>query len=431
MLKDLAKYLEGRVYFSRDKEYKSTNTIFNGDISINPKCVIYPNNINDIQFIVNWSREKNLNISVRNGGHMPSGIALNNDVVIDMRLLNSIYLTVDSILVVEAGALNQKVHDFLDIHQIMLPIGISGLVGITGFTLGGGIGIFSKKYGLLCDLLVEVEMILPNGKIIVVNQSSYADLFWALKGAGNNNFGVVTKMKFKTFPALHKVYQINVKFHLDDKIFNKYLQYSLNLDNNTTTYFIMLHDHINIIVYSIGTQKQIEIIYNDLLSFGQILHIKKERLTVKELQMNFDASFNHQVKTIWKSKVIKGAISNQIVNLLFKYISFSPNNLVRITLDLIEGEIKNTFDKSAAFPYRDYDYILSIKQVWNKNTVRKKCELWINSIMNELDKLTEDRVFANYHDKSKPPETFFGAHTLRLAALKKKYDPQKMFIGTI
>jgi FAD/FMN-containing dehydrogenase len=54
--------------------------------------------------------------------------------------------------------------------------------GVGGLTVGGGYGWLSAKYGLVIDVLVEAEVVLANGEILVCNESQNSDLFWAIRG---------------------------------------------------------------------------------------------------------------------------------------------------------------------------------------------------------------------------------------------------------
>ncbi|KAJ7046172.1 hypothetical protein C8F04DRAFT_1322856 [Mycena alexandri] len=47
-------------------------------------------------------------------------------------------------------------------------------------------------------MVTAYELVKPNGKIVTVTAASDPDLFFALKGGGNN-FGIVTEFTLKTF----------------------------------------------------------------------------------------------------------------------------------------------------------------------------------------------------------------------------------------
>jgi FAD/FMN-containing dehydrogenase len=75
----------------------------------------------------------------------------------------------------------------------MAPVGVSGLI------LGGGISHFASKLGWACDNIASFELVTASGLVLDVTLESYPDLYWALRGGGNN-FGVVTNFKLTTFP---------------------------------------------------------------------------------------------------------------------------------------------------------------------------------------------------------------------------------------
>lgn len=70
-------------------------------------------------------------------------------------------------------------------------------IGVGGLTLGGGISFFSNQYGWACDNVISFEVVTASGVIITASSTSYSDLYWSLRGGGNN-FGIVTKFDLKT-----------------------------------------------------------------------------------------------------------------------------------------------------------------------------------------------------------------------------------------
>lgn len=66
-------------------------------------------------------------------------------------------------------------------------------------TLGGGISFFSGRYGWACDGVKNYELVTADSRILQVNETSHPDLYFALRGGGNN-FGIVTRLDLDTFP---------------------------------------------------------------------------------------------------------------------------------------------------------------------------------------------------------------------------------------
>ncbi|KAJ8061543.1 hypothetical protein OCU04_009356 [Sclerotinia nivalis] len=89
-----------------------------------------------------------------------------------------------------------------------LPIGSCTCVGAIGATLGGGIGAYSSKHGLIADSLLSVRMVTGRGDLITVSATQYPDLFWGLKGAGFN-YGIITQATYRIYNASNGGYAMN------------------------------------------------------------------------------------------------------------------------------------------------------------------------------------------------------------------------------
>ena len=104
-----------------------------------------------------------------------------------------------SVARVGAGATWIDVYQHLDASGMQVSGGRNGNVGVGGLLVGGGISHFTTKLGWACDSVVNYELVLSNGSLVNANKDSNSDLFFALKGGGNN-FGVITRYDLATFP---------------------------------------------------------------------------------------------------------------------------------------------------------------------------------------------------------------------------------------
>jgi hypothetical protein len=121
-------------------------------------------------------------------------------VVLDLSGLDCIRVADDGVATIGAGVRLEQAYAALHSRGRTLPAGCGPTVGIAGLTLGGGIGLLGRTYGLTCDRLVGARVVLADGSIVDCDDNHEPDLFWALRGAGGGQFGVVTSFRFDTVP---------------------------------------------------------------------------------------------------------------------------------------------------------------------------------------------------------------------------------------
>ncbi|MDT0345735.1 FAD-dependent oxidoreductase [Streptomyces litchfieldiae] len=141
-------------------------------------------------------------VAARGGGHSYVGYsAPPQGLAVDLRLMSGVEVLADGSAVIGAGAVLGDVYRGLAQANRCLPGGTCPTVGIAGLTLGGGIGVLQRKFGLTCDHLTAVEIVMADGTVRTVSETSSPDLFWALRGGGGGNFGIVTSFVFTTDAA--------------------------------------------------------------------------------------------------------------------------------------------------------------------------------------------------------------------------------------
>jgi hypothetical protein len=167
---------------------------------VRPQAVIRCASVDDVVRTLGFARESGVHVVPRGGGHCFAGRSSTDGIVLDLTPLQSISVSPAGVATVGAGARLAEVYDALHQHGRTLPAGCGPPVGITGLMLGGGLGILGRKYGLTCDRLLGAQVVLTDGRIIDCDADHEPELFWALRGAGGGQFGVVTSLAFDTVP---------------------------------------------------------------------------------------------------------------------------------------------------------------------------------------------------------------------------------------
>jgi len=165
-----------------------------------PEVVVRCRTAADVAETVTFARRVGAELAVRSGGHCFAGRSSTRGILIDLSELRSVSVS-DGLATVEAGALLGDVYDRLDADGLTIAAGACPSVGIAGLTLGGGLGILGRRYGLTSDQLLGAQVVLADGRIVDCDEQHEPDLFWALRGAGGGQFGIVTSLLFRTVPA--------------------------------------------------------------------------------------------------------------------------------------------------------------------------------------------------------------------------------------
>ncbi|MEU4742944.1 FAD-dependent oxidoreductase [Actinosynnema sp. NPDC023658] len=167
---------------------------------VRPRLVVRCRSVADVVNTLAHARSTGDRVVPRSGGHCFAGRSSTDGIVLDLSGLDGVSVTADGVATIGAGARLAEVYAALHVHGRTLPAGCGPTVGIAGLTLGGGIGLLGRRYGLTCDRLVGARVVLADGRVVDCDHDREPDLFWALRGAGGGQFGVVTSLRFATVP---------------------------------------------------------------------------------------------------------------------------------------------------------------------------------------------------------------------------------------
>jgi FAD/FMN-containing dehydrogenase len=194
--------LDGTVLRPGDAGYDRARLLFDRRFDpVTPQAVAQVASETDVATCVAFSRRYGIPLRLRSGGHSYIGASTGTGMVIDLRQLSRIDVGAGGhIATIGAGAALVDVYNTLAAHGVAIPAGSCPTVGLSGLTLGGGVGVVSRRYGLTCDRLVAARVVTAEGKTVTCSAASHPDLLWALRGGGGS-FGVVTEMTLATHPT--------------------------------------------------------------------------------------------------------------------------------------------------------------------------------------------------------------------------------------
>lgn len=200
----LQQSLRGRLIRPADPDYDAARALYNGMIDKRPRLIARCANVADVMTCVRFAREHELLLAIRGGGHNGPGLGSCTDgLVLDLSQMKGVRVDPLARTVrVEPGCTSGDVDHATHAFGLAVPFGIVSTTGVSGLTLGGGTGYLTRKYGLTIDNLLEADVVLADGTLVVASRDAHADLFWAIRGGGGN-FGVVTSFLFQAHPVSH------------------------------------------------------------------------------------------------------------------------------------------------------------------------------------------------------------------------------------
>lgn len=181
--------------------YDSTRVLFNPRFDgVRPQAIAQCANKADVAEAVRFAGRYGLPVAVRSGGHSYAGASTGPGLVIDVGPMHAVSAS-GGAATVGAGTRLIDLYSALSARGVGVPGGSCPSVGIGGLTLGGGIGVVDRAWGLTCDNVTGVTVVTADGQVRRCDARHDADLLWACQGGGGGTFGVVTNFTFRTHPV--------------------------------------------------------------------------------------------------------------------------------------------------------------------------------------------------------------------------------------
>lgn len=192
--------IQGQVILPEDERYDEARLAHNLSIDHHPALIVAATCAADVVAAVRFARQQGLGIAAQSTGHgIP--VAVDDAMLILTGQLNSLEIDpVARTARMGAGLRWDEVLAEAQQHGLAPLLGSSPLVGVVGYTLGGGLGWLARKHGIAADSVVSIDLVTAAGEELHVSAGEHSDLFWALRGGGGA-FGIVTRLEVRLFPV--------------------------------------------------------------------------------------------------------------------------------------------------------------------------------------------------------------------------------------
>jgi FAD/FMN-containing dehydrogenase len=400
----------------------SHDTLFD---SRRPAAVATCKNPADVQACLEVARTSALPAAARSGGHSYAGYSVpDGGLVMDVTPMAGVKVGADGTAEVGAGTRLADVYTGVAGAGRALPAGSCPTVGVAGFTLGGGIGMLTRAYGLTCDRVVGAQVVTADGTLRKVSAQDEPDLLWALRGGGGGNAGVVTSFTFSTEAApTVTVFSVHFPTGAAADVVGSWQTWMGGApDELWSTCSLSSGPSVGVRVVGsflgteAGCRTELAKLLAGLPAPTSTVVSTKDYLAA----MRWFAGGSGRETFVASSRILNAPLPDPsaLVDLLGK-----PG--ISVLLDALGGAMARTDAASAAFPYR---HAVASAQVYasvpagGDGTAQRTA---VGQVRDGLGRITGPTGYVNYIDPAMPDwgRAYYGDSLPRLRDVVARYDP--------
>ncbi|MDU8673770.1 FAD-binding oxidoreductase [Paenibacillus polymyxa] len=434
--------LTGRIVIPRNPSYNMARMEFNRRFSKFPRVIVFCQRTQDVINAVKWARERGIRLRVRSGRHSYEGFStVNGGIIIDVSELNKV--TVDrknGVAIVQTGNPLARVYKKLWNKRVAIPAGTAPDVGVAGLTLGGGIGLLSRKYGLTCDNLKQVKMVVASGrygaKTIVANSKKHSDLLWASRGGGGGNFGIATEFTFRVRPISKvSIYSITWKWSDLEKVLPAWQRWGPSVTNRLTSTIEVAVKQVGSIVSTgqlLGGAEELRRLIRPLLRAGTPVKVMVKTVPFIEATHFFtESDLNLEPKFKITGAYGFQPLPPEGVRIIRDFLAQAPNRHSSVWSQSLGGArsaVSRVSPTATAYPHRKAETIYELSARWRNSGEQERNIQWVERFRKALRPFVKGN-YVNFPDLQIKnwPKAYYGVNFGRLKQVKRKYDPHNVF----
>jgi FAD binding domain/Berberine and berberine like len=442
---ELRSRFRGALITPDDDGYEAAAAVWNGSIRRRPALVARCTGSADVVAALEFGRRHDLLTAVRGGGHNIAGNATCDDgLVIDLSGLRTV--RVDPArrrAYVDPGCAWGDVDHETQAFGLAVPGGIVSTTGVAGFTVGGGFGHLTRRFGFASDNLIGADVVTAEGCFLHASATENEDLFWAIRGGGGN-FGVVTTFEFGLHEAGPEVLG-GLIFHAAERAPSllRFLRDYLPSSSEKLTVFTVMRKApaapfvpaefhgqpviANLVVHS-GDPTEAERDLAPLRTFAKPLADLVSRRPYTAAQALTDASWAPGFENYWKSDYLVG-IPDGAIEVLTEHLATITSPLSDFKIAYLGGAAARLPDDSA-LSHRNLPFLLNINSRWQLGQASEAHIDWTRSLFDGMQPFSEGKVYVNFlmDEGQGRVRAAYGAEKYeRLVTIKRRYDSDNFF----
>ena len=429
--------LRGALIPTGDENYEAARRVWNGNIDKRPALIARCAGTADVQRAVDFARTRGLLLSVRGGGHSAPGYGSNDGgFVIDMSPMKGIQVDPGSRTGrAQGGVLWGEFDHETQAFGLATTGGTVSNTGVSGLTLGGGLGWLMGKHGASVDNLLSADVVTADGQFRRASATENPDLFWALRGGGGN-FGAVTSLEFRLHPVTETLSGL-VLYPLDQArdMLRFYRDFCATLPDEAEAYAALLtgHDGNPVAAMLLG--------YNGPLAEGEKVLAPARQFGKPAADMVGpmpygarqtildDPNAKHGLQRYWRS-AFTSQLSDDFLDTLVEGAGHFSSPMSALFLFHVHGAITRVPVADTAFAARKTQWDFDVIGQWADPAESAGHIAWVRALWDKLEPHSSASVYINHMAADDRPELVrasYGANYARLRALKAVYDPGNLF----
>jgi FAD/FMN-containing dehydrogenase len=430
-IRDFAAGLHGSLIRPADRGYETARRIWNARFDRRPGLIVRCADTADVQHAVDFVRAEKVLVAVRGGGHSFAGHSVCDDgLVIDLSAMKALRVDQDQGIVhAEPGLVARELDEATKAPGLAMVLGGCGSVGIGGFTLGGGEGALSGKYGLSCDNLLSADVVLADGRLVTASTDQNPDLFWALRGGGGN-FGVVTSFRLRAHPITEVVAgRLVYALSKAQAVLRGYRDFAPSAPDEITcglTFAAVAGAPALILnLVHVGNAPSAASVLHAVRSFA-----KPDVDTIAPVPYHQFQLANPGPPPGFPSTArgaFLAALPDDVVEAVTTLAAEVPP-AAEFEMNHLHGAVSRVPLEATAFPLRQPGFDCFAIAGWPAPGLREAAVSWVQRLF-EILRPHASGVYTNElnDDEGERVRGAYGPQYARLAALKKKYDPTNLF----
>jgi FAD/FMN-containing dehydrogenase len=434
VLSDLRGQLSGDVIGPADAEYDTARSVWNGMIDKHPAAIARCAGVSDVIGAVNYGRSHELPIAVRGGSHSAAGLAVCDDgLVIDLSRMRGVRVDpARRTAQAQAGLLWADLDRETQAFGLATTGGTVSNTGVSGLTLGGGLGWLMGKYGLACDNVTSVDLVTADGEFIVASETDHSDLFWALRGGGGN-FGVATSFGFNLHPVREVLGGLVVHpFSAAREVLRFYRDFCAQLPDEAEAYagIMTTPDEQRVIAMILGYNGDLsegERVLGPARRFGSPVADLVQPMPYAQRQKLLDDLGVHGVHRYWKSGFVP-SMSDDFIDVVLERAQTILSPMAVVAVFYMHGVCTRVDAQATAFGFREPQWDFDIISQWTDPSEAAIHVQWTREFWKATERYANG-VYVNHIADDEPQRVTaaYGPNYERLVAVKSTYDPDNIF----